>query len=95
MEKYVPETAEEFNSKIARAKRMISEESLKLYAVDQIKYEFDSFSGEVRLFFVKQTDFTGGKLTHGHLDPLVKRLKEINKRWHTGIMVYGASHRNE
>ena len=29
MEKYVPETAEEFNSKLARAKRMISEESLK------------------------------------------------------------------
>ena len=92
MEKYVPETAEEFNSKLARAERIVNDEGLKLYATDQIKYEFDSFSGEVRLFFVKQVDFTGGRLTHKHLVPLVKRLREINKKWYAGIMLYGASH---
>ena len=95
MEKYVPETVEEFNSKLARAERMVNDEGLKLYDTDQIKYEFDHFSGEVKLFFVKQTEFAGGKLTHRHLDPLVKRLKEINKRWYVGIMVYGANRNRE
>jgi hypothetical protein len=70
---------------------MINDEGLKLFEEHKIKYEFDHYCGEIRLMFVKQTDFSGGKLTHGHLVPLVGRLQEIDKKWHTGIMLYGAN----
>jgi len=95
LQKYVRETDEEATSKLVRTERIANDEGLKLYALEKIKYEFDHYSGEVRLVFVKQTDFTGGKLTHGHLQPLVERLKEVNKRWYVGIMVYGRNRRHE
>jgi len=90
-EKYVPETEESLNEKLVRAERITNEEGIKLHERDKIKYEFDHFSGEVKLVYVKQTSFTGGKLTHGMLQPLAKRLKQIERRWHVGIMLYGAS----
>ena len=90
MKEYVRESEESFEEKIRKAKLLIAEESAKLYAEKDIKYEFDHYSGEVRLMFVKQTEFAGGKLDRAMLDPLVKRLKEIDKKWYVGVMLYGS-----
>ena len=90
MQEYVSETAEEFNNKLVRAERITNDEGLKLYAAERVKYEFDHYAGEVRLVFVKQTEFAGGKLTRRMLGPLVERLREVDKKWYVGIMLYGA-----
>ena len=89
MEKYVTETEESLRDKLRRVERITNEEGIKLYEKDRIKYDFDHYSGEVKLVFVKQTSFSGGKLIHRMLDPLVKRLREIDRKWYVGIMVYG------
>ena len=93
-EKYVTETKESIVDKIERAKKIIKEESSKLYKKKNIKYEFDNYGSEVKIIFVKQTEFRGGSVTHKDLSPLGKRLKtEINKRWLAGIMLYGGTSR--
>ena len=91
MEKYVSETVEERTSKLVRAERITNDEGLKLFTEKQMKYEFDHYAGEVRLVFVKQTDFTGGRISHADLVPLVKRLRQVDRKWYVGIMLYGAS----
>ena len=74
-EGYVSETEESLNDKLVRAERITNEEGIKLYEKDRVKYEFDHFSGEVKLVYVKQTNFTGGKLTHGMLQPFSQETK--------------------
>ena len=94
MEKYVSESEESLNDKLKKVEVITAEESVKLYTDKKIKYEFDHYSGEVRLVFVKQTVFDGGKLNHGLLAPLKKRVKEVDNRWYVGIMVYGRNMQN-
>jgi hypothetical protein len=88
---YVAETKESLKEKLTSAEKLINEESTKLYEKEKIRYEFDHYSGEIRLVFVKQTVFSGGILTHTMLQPMVKRLKEIDRKWQVGIMLRGAS----
>ena len=95
MKEYIPESIADAKKKLSRAEQIINEEGLKLYAKAQIKYRFDSYSGQLKLFFVKQTDFAGGRLKRSQLEPLTNRLREINKKWWVGIMLYGASKRDE
>ena len=95
MQEYVSETEESLSEKIARAEKLIEEESNKLHEKEMIAYEFDHYSGEVRMVFVKQTTFLGGWLTHGMLMPLRQRVKEVDKKWHVGIMVYGGKRRGK
>lgn len=95
MKKYIPESAEVASKKLARAERIINEEGLKLFEEAQIKYKFDSYSGQLGLFFVKQVDFSGGRLKRDQLEPLIKRLRGIKKKWWVGIMLYGASKYDE
>jgi hypothetical protein len=95
VKKYIPESAESVSKKLTRAEQIINEEGLKLFEETQIKYKFDNYSGELKLFFVKQTDFSGGRLKRAQLEPLIEKLREINKRWWVGIMLYGASKYDE
>ena len=90
MKEFVSETVSEASNKLMRAEHMINDEGSKLFDEHGIKYKFDHYCGEIRLMFVKQTDFSGGKLAHSHLSPLVERLREIDEKWSAGIMLYGA-----
>ena len=89
---YVAETKESLNKKLASAEKLIDEESAKLYEKEKIRYQFDHYSGGIRLVFVKQTVFSGGKLTHAMLQPLIEKIKEIDRKWCVGIMLRGTSH---
>lgn len=66
--------------------QIANEEGKKLYKENNIEYKFDHYDEEVKLVFVKQTNFAGGLLTHKMLAPLVERLQKINRRWYMGIM---------
>ena len=94
MDKYVSESEESLSDKLEKFEVIAADESAKLYIDKKIKYEFDHYSGEVRLVFVKQTGFEGGKLSHALLAPLKKRIREIDKKWYVGIMVYGRNRQN-
>ena len=89
MKEYTSESEESFEEKIRKAKLLIAEESAKLYVEKNIKYEFDHYNGEVRLVFITQTEFAGGKLDRTMLNSLVEKLKEIDNKWYVGIMLYG------
>ena len=95
MKEYVSITEEDLSVRLASAEKIANQEGIKLHKEKKIGYEYDHFSGEVKIVFVRQTEFSGGKLTHGMLVPLVKRLKKVDKKWHVGIMVYGTKNRKQ
>jgi len=73
---------------LLKIEKICTQEAEKAQKEHDVMYSFDHVSTDIRVVFVKEKLESPNQVTHQMLEPLLARIKKINKKMYLGIIVH-------